>query len=436
MQGSRNGAIIMSNLWWISNILTTTFEFYLFDDFMSNVLIKKTNVLNYKAPLYLISGAAIMIINTFQMPWLDIAMISVLYFLLLSILYKNSNFEKVFYTIAFLFPMAAIEAVVKITWFTVFRNITSIGFISINILGLLAAFLLEKIYLIFISKNYHKAYRKWFSCFLILPFIYMFVLIEILTPAFNTTTKAAFPSVITGYALLFANTVSFYLFDKLIQNLDENKKQSLYIQSLSMNENYYRMVEKNNENQALILHDFKHHIHTITAMARSEKNDDILNYLSVLEPEFTMTNTIQFTNNNIINIILSEKQAVAKAKGIPFHLDIAPCNLLFLDIVASCSLFSNLLDNAIEAAEQCMENSYIDLKLAQFNKHYVLLQIENPFVFVASTSQGLLTTKNDSSVHGYGLKQIRSIVESQGGIFTYEHKNNIFRVTVMLKSNS
>lgn len=171
-------------------------------------------------------------------------------------------------------------------------------------------------------------------------------------------------------------------------------------------------------------------------MARSEKNDDILNYLSVLEPEFTMTNTIQFTNNNIINIILSEKQAVAKAKGIPFHLDIAPCNLMFLDIVASCSLFSNLLDNAIEAAEQCMENSYIDLKLAQFNKHYVLLQIENPFVFVASTSQGLLTTKNDSSVHGYGLTQIRSVVESQGGIFTYEHKNNIFRVTVMLKSNS
>lgn len=426
----------MSNLWWISNILTTTFEFYLFDDFMSNLLIKKTNVLKYKVPLYLISGAAIMIINTFQMPWLDITMISVLYFLLLSILYKNSNFEKAFYTIAFLFPMAAIETVVKITCFTVFRYITSIGFISINILGLLAAFLLEKIYLIFISKNYHKAYRKWFSCFLILPFIYMFVLIEILTPAFNTTTKAEFPSVITGYALLFANTISFYLFDKLIQNLDENKKQSLYIQSLSMNENYYRMVEKNNENQALILHDFKHHIHTITAMARSEKNDDILNYLSVLEPEYTMTNTIQFTNNNIINIILSEKQAVAKAKGIPFRLDIAPCNLSFLDIVASCSLFSNLLDNAIEAAEQCTENSYIDLKLAQFNKHYVLLQIENPFVFVASTSQGLLTTKNDSSVHGYGLKQIRSIVESQGGIFTYEHKNNIFSVTVMLKSNS
>lgn len=427
------GELMVSSVWWIINIFTTAFEFYLFDDFMSKVLNMKGNMQKLKWLLYPISGVLLMLINTLQKTYLDIIFVAFIYFLLLNILCQNDTFEKTFYIIIFLFSIAGIEFFIRMTCFYFFNIITTTGLVFINILSLLAAFLIEKIYLIFTNRIYDKIYRKWFLLFLIEPLIYMTILTGITSNIFLDPLTPAVSIIITGYIILFFNAISFYLFEKLIQTSAEKRSQSLYIQSLSMNENYYRMMEEKNEKQSLLIHDFKHHIHAIMAMAHNDDIQNILKYLTELETSYKLTETICFTNNNIANLIISEKQAIASEKNISFHIDIKPCNLMFLDLVSTCSLFSNLLDNAIQATEKCQANKWIALKIVQFSEHYIMLQIDNSYQHISIKGNRLFTTKEDKSIHGYGLKQIKSLIENQGGIFTYGHENNTFSVVVMLK---
>lgn len=420
----------MSHIWWIINFFTTAFEFYLFDDFMSKILTIKGNRPKLKWLLYPLSGVLLMLVNTLQKTYLDVIFVALIYFLLLNLLYQNGAFEKTFYIIIFLFSVAGIEYFVRLTCFYFLENITSMGLVFINILSLLAALLIEKLYLIFTNRIYDKIYQKWFLFFLIEPLIYIIILIGMTSNVFLAPNISI---IITGYIILSFNAISFYLFEQLIQSTAEKRRQSLYIQRLSMNESYYRMMEKKNEKQSLLIHDFKHHIHAVTVMAH---NGDILNiqtYLTELENSYRLAKTICFTNNNIANLIISEKQAIANEKNISFNIEIKPCDLMFLDFVSTCSLFSNLLDNAIQAAEKCQSDKWIILKIIQFSEHYIMLQIDNSYQNISIKGNHLFTTKSDTSIHGYGLKQIKSLVENQGGVFTYEYENNTFSVVVMLK---
>ena len=95
------------------------------------------------------------------------------------------------------------------------------------------------------------------------------------------------------------------------------------------------------------------------------------------------------------------------------------------DSVDLCIIFSNLLDNAIEACSNISDSSIItiDLKLQQ---GYQYIAIRNPYIQNNNTQ--LLTTKQNKTHHGFGLSNVRNAVErhdgelliTQGEVFTVE----------------
>lgn len=89
----------MHEVWWLGNILITTFEIYLFDDFISKILTFKNGRRKYRVFLYVAAGGILLFVNTFQSVPVDILCLVFIYFLLLSFLYKNTAFEKVFNSI-------------------------------------------------------------------------------------------------------------------------------------------------------------------------------------------------------------------------------------------------------------------------------------------------------------------------------------------------
>ena len=125
--------------------------------------------------------------------------------------------------------------------------------------------------------------------------------------------------------------------------------------------------------------------------------------------------TTEYTDNNIINIILSEKAEICRKKQIDFKVNVAVVQLDHIDPAAVCLLFGNLLDNAIEGAEKCSEHKFITVQIEKFNEHGLFL-----------------TTKPDKDKHGYGLKSVQKIVEEQGGTVEFDCSANVFKTTVLL----
>lgn len=149
-------------------------------------------------------------------------------------------------------------------------------------------------------------------------------------------------SIFFGYILLVSNLLCFYFLEQLIKTADENQRKQAFIQKQKMEQIYYTAIQEKTEQQARLLHDIKHHIQVLGHMATDGNNDKIVSYCKSVINIYTIPVTIEYTDNNIINIILSEKSEVCKQKQIDFKVDIDVVQLEFIDPIVVCTLFGNL----------------------------------------------------------------------------------------------
>ena len=100
-----------------------------------------------------------------------------------------------------------------------------------------------------------------------------------------------------------------------------------------------------------------------------------------------------------------------------------------------CSLFGNLLDNAIEA--QLMvpkEKRFISLKLRR-HMNMLYIDISNPYLNEPRIKNGhFQSTKEDGKEHGFGTRLIERIVARYQGEQLIETDNHIFRYRIMMKA--
>ncbi|MCI6677428.1 MAG: GHKL domain-containing protein [Clostridiales bacterium] len=101
-----------------------------------------------------------------------------------------------------------------------------------------------------------------------------------------------------------------------------------------------------------------------------------------------------------------------------------------------CSIFSNLIQNAIEALEKVKtDKKYLFINLEQ-GKSYARFEIRNSIEKRPERDQdgNIITTKDDKKNHGFGLINIRTIIEENKGKFEIEIRENECRCTVILKN--
>ena len=107
-----------------------------------------------------------------------------------------------------------------------------------------------------------------------------------------------------------------------------------------------------------------------------------------------------------------------------------------LDFISTgdmCSLFGNMIENAVEAVDRVRER---EKRLISVNIRpvagQVFMSVENCFAGEVKAVDGLpVTDKENVEYHGYGLKSIRMIAEKYDGVFSYKAENGLFRVSVL-----
>ncbi|MBQ8301071.1 MAG: ATP-binding protein, partial [Clostridia bacterium] len=95
-------------------------------------------------------------------------------------------------------------------------------------------------------------------------------------------------------------------------------------------------------------------------------------------------------------------------------------------------LFGNILDNAIEAAERT-EKKIIILNI-QKQGEYVSIYMENSFD--GKFDSALVTNKSNKQEHGFGLKNVRKIVDKYNGMIKCFSDADMFCCDILLKSQN
>ena len=184
---------------------------------------------------------------------------------------------------------------------------------------------------------------------------------------------------------------------------------------LNAQKDYYEMKQTSDTEIRRIRHDMKNHLICIRELAAQHKYDELENYVGEISAAVKDADRLIHTGSGIIDAIVNEKAALAKKAGVRFEWE-GTISGLEISAVDSCTLVSNLLDNALEACDVVdVADRFISLTFRR-SEHFLFMICENSSARVVEMSGGRpLTTKSDKLNHGFGIRNIARCVEKYGG---------------------
>ena len=193
------------------------------------------------------------------------------------------------------------------------------------------------------------------------------------------------------------------------------------------------LIKRNNEEISIIKHDIYNQLQ-IAYVAFKQNNINAIKMLIEVEKELDDIKSTKYCENELLNIILSIKIEEAKKYDINIELKIDYFIELNMEDIDVCNIFTNLLDNSIEAAKKS-ENKNIKLYICEKNG-YVIIKNENFCKCYKKNEAGKFeTTKKDKKSHGYGIKIIEKTLEKYNGDLNIRIDNGIFRMIILLPQN-
>lgn len=170
-------------------------------------------------------------------------------------------------------------------------------------------------------------------------------------------------------------------------------------------------------------HDLKHQIHMLRTMNDEERNA----YISELERDVMIYESVFHTGNKTLDVLLGEKKLICDQKSITMTVMADASGLSFLPVLDLYTIFANALDNAIEAVTELPEEErLISVNIARVGQA-TSVHIENPCHRATSFRDGLpQTTKSDANWHGVGVRSMRRLVEKHGGVLEFRQTNESF----------
>ena len=190
---------------------------------------------------------------------------------------------------------------------------------------------------------------------------------------------------------------------------------------------HIRRIEEINR----LSHDMRNHLSTIAAMSGRQ---EVQAYVEALLPALRPVAVTPFTGVEALDVLISRKADDCAQLGgglIPCVSADAAQALGQLSAPDLCTIFGNLLDNAVEAVAAVPERELRDVTLRVNRRDgFLLIRTENRFK--GERDAALMSTKQNAAAHGYGMKNLRDVVARLGGEMTAGAQDRQFIVNILL----
>lgn len=250
-------------------------------------------------------------------------------------------------------------------------------------------------------------------------------------------TNANFQIYLIMFLVLFICIFLVYYLS-LSNDLENSSSMNRLIeQQLQHYKKYNSAIEKQRENERVLIHDFKHHLLSIENLMEKEKNDDAIKYVQDLRQNYfpnVSSSFVEISGNISIDSVLIHYLDLCRENSIKVIKNImVPKDLDFQSSSLSV-LLGNLMENAVDANLSVEEKSrFIDISL-KFIKNTLSIKIRNPYLHKLhqSGNNTFFTSKKDKYYHGIGLTSVNKIVNRYNGEIEIQTNDNIFYVKVFL----
>lgn len=234
-----------------------------------------------------------------------------------------------------------------------------------------------------------------------------------------------FFSILTGIVVV-------WIIHKRIRKKAEDKVQQIRFEALKQE---MQQTKDNDQERQKLIHDIKGNLAVLKNYLDHEDIDSAKAFLEEILPGDHAKYVYRWSGYQILDMVISLRVEEAEKAGIRCDVMCDQIQELTLQDIEVCSLFENLLTNAIEAqGEEYKEQKWIKLEVRQ-KKNTLYIEISNPFEQDIVWNRGKIQThKKEAGLHGIGLSIVKRIIEKHDGVIDISTENQVFRVRIMLKA--
>lgn len=202
-------------------------------------------------------------------------------------------------------------------------------------------------------------------------------------------------------------------------------------QQLLMKEN--EVIRGYCEQDAKRLHDLKHTFLYLQECMEMKKYDQARQCVKEHLEEVKEKQRQVWTGIDEIDFILNYKYQQIQKQKIEFQLKLEVYKIPLVSGEKLMIVLGNLLDNAIEAAQKCsMENRKIYLTIKNVNEFFII-RVKNSCEKKPVKRKGkFITNKEDGIGHGWGIENVKKIVEEVNGEYESKYDKGWFITSIIL----
>lgn len=223
--------------------------------------------------------------------------------------------------------------------------------------------------------------------------------------------------------IIIINVISILLLIMEQKVYEQKTRQQVMLSAYQQKEKDIESILDMHRQNSKQRHDFKNVILLIKELIRDEQYNKATEMLDKYSEGYKNNNLTEIVSDNIVlNYLLNRKINQCREAGIDMACYILG-NIAGVDDMDLYILLENLCDNAIEAAGQC-EKPSIKLQIAEDNA--------SMYIDIGNTTSGnvlknnphMNTTKKDKNMHGFGIMNIRDIIDKYNGTINYEQQGD------------
>lgn len=232
--------------------------------------------------------------------------------------------------------------------------------------------------------------------------------------------------------LLFLSNISIILVIRRIRKDSRLLAQKDMVKNnLQMQYKYYMNIKENQDKVRQLHHDMKNHI--ICMRKLNQNGYDNEKYIESIDKKIKSYENTFDTGNMLLDIILSEKKQICNNKNIKFFSSVNFTKCDFIESEDICSIFSNILDNAIEACMKINSNNkfiYIEGKIVE---KFFILKVENSKINKINIKNNkFMTDKDNKFSHGLGISSIKNSVKKYNGETVINYTDDRFIIKILI----
>lgn len=197
--------------------------------------------------------------------------------------------------------------------------------------------------------------------------------------------------------------------------------------AMELEQAHYRLVEERREELARIRHDFNNHLSAIGRLVAGGELEDAQRMVTLLRENIAATWETPFCDIPVVNAVLEEKARLCRERGVGLRVALELPENLAVEPLHLCSIFANLVDNAIHGAEVSDQEAPEVTLTSKVDGDYLFIKTTNPG---AAPSGG----KNEAPAagRGYGVRICDNLAGRYGGAYQRTFHAGVYTALVSL----